>query len=504
MRRPGAERADEHRGRDRQGQRGRQAGHDARTRRSRPAAPSWPRSRRNRRTRPACAATWSRSTRAALYHLYRFKKYTDVRLVFAPEQQIAFFGGDPGQLRVSALRPRHVLLPRLRERQAGSRSKHYLKWSKAGATDDELVFVSGHPGQHRPADHGGRAGVSARHRLIRSCCSGSIAGKCCCRRSAAAARKTPGRPRSSSSACRTAARRAIGGLAGLLDPELMARKKEHEKKLRDAVARERRSSRTPHGAGTRSPRPRRSAPRTSASTPCSKAGAGFNSELFGYRPHAGAGRRGTAQAQRRTAARIRRLRTRIAEAAAVFRRAASITDYEIVKLADSPDLPVRASSATTIRWCRRCWPASRRRSGPTELVSGTKLIDVEVRKKLYEGGKKAVDASKDPMIVLAKLVDPEARDGPQDHRDEVEEVEAAGLRRDRQGQVRPGRDQHLSRRHVHAAAGVRPVKGYEEDGKHDPVRDHVRRPVRAVEGAQRQAALRPAEALDRAQGQART
>ena len=57
--------------------------------------------------------------RGGRYHLYTYKKYTDVRLVFAPEYAIAFFGGDPGQLRVPALRPRRRLLPRLRGRQAG-------------------------------------------------------------------------------------------------------------------------------------------------------------------------------------------------------------------------------------------------------------------------------------------------------------------------------------------------------------------------------------------------
>ncbi len=81
----------------------------------------------------------------AIYHLYRYKKYTDVRLVFAPEQQIAFFGGDPDNFEY----PRYDLdmcpVPRLRGRQAGQ-AHHYLKWSKAGAKEDELVFVSGHPG----------------------------------------------------------------------------------------------------------------------------------------------------------------------------------------------------------------------------------------------------------------------------------------------------------------------------------------------------------------------
>ena len=44
-----------------------------------------------------------------------------------------------------------------------------------------------------------------------------------------------------------------------------------------------------------------------------------------------------------------------------------------------------------------------------ELITGTKLKDVELRKKLYEGGKKAIDESTDSMILLAKLVDPASR-----------------------------------------------------------------------------------------------
>src|SRR5258706_2605043 len=78
-------------------------------------------------------------------HLYRYKKYTDVRLVFAPEVGIAFFGGDPDNFEY----PRYdldVCFFRAYENDKPVHPADYLKWSEAGAKDNDLVFVSGHPG----------------------------------------------------------------------------------------------------------------------------------------------------------------------------------------------------------------------------------------------------------------------------------------------------------------------------------------------------------------------
>src|SRR5437762_8958267 len=69
------------------------------------------------------------------YHLYRFKKYTDVRLVFAPEQQIAFYGGDPDNFEY----PRFDLdiCPfRVYENDKPAKPPHYLKWSEAGVSEN--------------------------------------------------------------------------------------------------------------------------------------------------------------------------------------------------------------------------------------------------------------------------------------------------------------------------------------------------------------------------------
>ena len=64
------------------------------------------------------------------YNLYRYKKYTDVRLVFAPEFAIAFFGGDPDNFNF----PRYDLdmaLFRVYENDKPVKVENYFKWSKA-------------------------------------------------------------------------------------------------------------------------------------------------------------------------------------------------------------------------------------------------------------------------------------------------------------------------------------------------------------------------------------
>lgn len=79
------------------------------------------------------------------YHLYEYQKYTDIRLVFAPERDIAFFGGDPDNFTY----PRYdldIAFFRVYEKEAPIRPMHYFPFSRQGARNGELTFVSGNPG----------------------------------------------------------------------------------------------------------------------------------------------------------------------------------------------------------------------------------------------------------------------------------------------------------------------------------------------------------------------
>ncbi len=83
-----------------------------------------------------------------LHHLYRYQSYREVRLVFAPEEEIAYFGGDPDNFNF----PRYNLdmaLLRLSSGGQAVRTPHYFPFSTGGAEEGELVFMAGHPGTTR-------------------------------------------------------------------------------------------------------------------------------------------------------------------------------------------------------------------------------------------------------------------------------------------------------------------------------------------------------------------
>src|SRR5437773_11734247 len=168
------------------------------------------------------------------YHLYRFKKYTDVRLVFAPEQQIAFYGGDPDNFEY----PRfdlHICLFRVDEHRNPAKLHHYLKWSESGVSENELVFVSGHPGRTS------RLFTVAELEYVRDqrlpYALERLRGlEVLLLSYSARSDENARRAKEDFFGVQNSRKAYIGELAGVLDPRLLEQKIAAEKKLREAVA----------------------------------------------------------------------------------------------------------------------------------------------------------------------------------------------------------------------------------------------------------------------------
>jgi hypothetical protein len=397
------------------------------------------------------------------YHLYRFKKYTDVRLVFAPEQQIAFFGGDPDNFEY----PRYdldVCFFRVYENNKPAQIEHYLKWSKAGAKEDELVFVSGHPGRtNRLAtlaeldylrDRGYPFLLQRLNRLevLLMAFSG---------RSEENARQA----RELLFGAQNSRKARVGGLAALLDPQLMARKKEQEKKLR-AKAKEDASLKDARGAWERIAKAQKVRADNIVPYTLLEAGAGFNSELFII---ARTLLRAAEEKAKPNSRRLREFRDSNLESLEfqLFSEAPHYDNYEKVKLTDALTFLANELGADN-PLVKKVMAGKSPSERAYELVSGTKVKQVAVRKKLYKGGKEALDAAHDPMIELARLVDPEARKVRKTIESEVEEVQ-------RQAYAEIAKVKFAlegTSTYPDATFTLRlafgQVKGYEEDGKHVP------------------------------------
>ena len=176
----------------------------------------------------------SRSYQGAQYWLYRYKKYTDVRLVFAPEQQMAFFGGDPDNFTYPALRSR------LRACSASTRTtrrcarQHFLKWNAKGAVENELVFVTGHPGSTDRNDT--VAELETQRDVIYPANIQVVKRRIAVLKQFAARGAEQARQAADIIFSLENAMKAYNGeYNGLLDPKIMARKTADERTLREAI-----------------------------------------------------------------------------------------------------------------------------------------------------------------------------------------------------------------------------------------------------------------------------
>ena len=135
------------------------------------------------------------------------------------------------------------------------------------------------------------------------------------------------------------------------------------------------------------------------------------------------------------------------------------------------------------------------------LVKGTKLADPDFRKKLVEGGEAAVAASDDPMIVLARKLDPLRREFNKWMEDNVQSVEQRAGEQTWKSAFRRIRQRHLPGRHVYAAPLLRPGERLPDERHAGAFEDHVLRPLRSRPELRFSGSVVPAVALQRGPGQ---
>jgi hypothetical protein len=401
------------------------------------------------------------------YHLYRFKKYTDVRVVFAPEQQIAFYGGDPDNFEY----PRFdldVCFFRVYENDAPAKIEHYLTWSPRGVSENELVFVSGHPGRtDRLATMAELSYLRDRgfpyilQRLYRwevmlSAYSG---------RSDENAR----RAKELLFGVQNSRKAREGGLAGLLDPSIMGEKESAERKLREAVAANTSlkdaASAWDRIAQAEKVRAAHLRKMTLLETYRGTT-AGFHTTLFEI---ARTLVRAAAEREKPNGERLREYRDSNRESLELelFSEEPLYDDFEQLKLTGSLTWLAEQLGYET-KFVQKFLAEKSPEALAAELIKGTKLKDVAERKGLYQGGQKAIDESTDPMIALAKMVDPDARAVRKIMETEVDEVKQQAYAQIAKAKyVIEGPNNYPDATFtLRLAFGT--VKGYEENGKQIP------------------------------------
>jgi len=355
------------------------------------------------------------------YHLYRYKRYTDVRLVFAPQKSIAFFGGDPDNFEY----PRYdldICFFRAYENDKPVHTSEYLKWSDAGPSEGDLVFVSGHPGRTERLDtvahieYQRDVSVPSTLNLLRR---REVLLKNFSDRSVENAR----RAEDNLFYIQNSRKAYLGILAGLEDPAIIGKKREAEKELRDAVAKNPQLSEEYGKAWDDLAATLKTLVKIRDEYNLfgigARRGQAFNSDLFDIAI------RLVRLAEESSKPNAERLRE-YSEAGLdsfkleLFSDAPIYDDLETATLADSLGMMAEVLGENN-EMVQKVLAGKSPRERAADLVRRTTLKDVAVRKRLAEGGLKAIQDSTDPMIQLARMIDPESRRIRQTFEQQVDE-----------------------------------------------------------------------------------
>jgi len=403
-----------------------------------------------------------------VYNLYKYKKYTDVRLVFAPEFDAAFFGGDPDNFTY----PRYdldITFFRVYENDKPAHLDHYLQWSRTGGVDGDLIFVSGHPGNT------GRMLTMAQLGFLRDVQYPSTL-KVYARRIALLQEFS----KQSEENARIAkedifglqnSQKAITGyMSGLLDKTIMAGKAADETKLRGSFKAD------PKNAGAADPWEEiaQAVKQQEAIFP----NLTYFERLRGFASHMAQ----TARALVRVAAekpkpnqeRMREFRDSALPSfeQQLFSTEPIYKNLDIALLSDAL-AEMQETLGRDNPDVQKVLQGKSPSDAAKDLITNSRLDDLAVRKQLYEGGQAAIDASTDPLIVVMRAIDPIARAARKEFEDKVDSV----IRRDGTIVAKARFAQSGFAQPPDATFTLRlsygTVKGYQEKGKAIPFATNI-------------------------------
>ncbi len=341
-----------------------------------------------------------------VYNLYKYRRYQDVRLVFAPEQSIAFFGGDPDNFEF----PRYDLdVSYLRVYEDGKpldTAANYFRYAAADVKPGDLTFTVGHPGSTHRLDTVAELEYNRDVMLPRTLFYAS---------------ELRGELTEFSTKGAEEARIATGFLFGvenslkarkgkfdaLVDPAIIAGKAKAETELRAKVDADP-ALKAEAGGAWETIRATLAAWRPKSNRYNFLEGrSGFRSQLFGdalalVRHPEEKAKPDAKRLPEYTDANFPILRQSLLADEPIYPELEKLTlTFSLTKLREAlgPD------DAFVKKVLVKMSPAQL----ATEVIDGTKLRDAGLRKQLLEGGQGAIDASDDPMIALARLVDPDFR-----------------------------------------------------------------------------------------------